>query len=137
MKARIHRSDADRVIGGVAAGIAQRFDWSTTLTRVVMVAAALVSFATAILTYLAAWIVMPTRSGLTVAGAVESTSQNSGGASVARSSGSNGTRFLGVLLVSTGLLFISVTGAASHWIGGGTITALVFIALGGAILLRR
>ena len=56
----LSRSRSDRVIAGVCAGIAHRFDWNPTLTRVLYVAISLASAAfPGILFYLLLWLLMP------------------------------------------------------------------------------
>lgn len=56
----LSRSRSDRVIAGVCAGIAHRFGWNPTLTRVVYVVLSLASAAfPGILFYLLLWLLMP------------------------------------------------------------------------------
>lgn len=56
----LSRSRSDRVIAGVCAGIAHRFGWNATLTRVVYVVLSLASAAfPGILFYLLLWLLMP------------------------------------------------------------------------------
>lgn len=50
----------DRVLGGVCAGIAEYFDWDTTLVRVAYILISLFSAAfPGLLVYIILWIVMP------------------------------------------------------------------------------
>jgi phage shock protein C len=58
MTARLTRSDNDRVIGGVAGGIAQRFDVNSTFVRVAWVLSVLVG-GFGVLLYLILWIALP------------------------------------------------------------------------------
>jgi phage shock protein C len=55
---RLTRSETDRVIAGVAGGIAQRFDFSSTLVRLAWVASVLFG-PFGILAYLVLWIALP------------------------------------------------------------------------------
>jgi phage shock protein C len=58
MSQALVRPRDNRVIAGVAAGIAQRFGWDPTMVRLVMVASILLPGPQFIL-YLIAWLVMP------------------------------------------------------------------------------
>jgi phage shock protein C len=60
MTKRLTRSDTDRVIAGVAGGIAQRFDINPTLLRVAWVLSVLVG-GFGVLLYLILWIALPKR----------------------------------------------------------------------------
>ncbi len=56
---RLMRDLDQRMIGGVCAGIARRYDWDPTLVRVAVVLAAVISGGIVLVAYLAAWVVMP------------------------------------------------------------------------------
>ncbi len=56
---RLQRNRQDRVLGGVCAGIAERFDVDALLIRIVAVALALVTGGAAVFAYLAAWALLP------------------------------------------------------------------------------
>jgi phage shock protein PspC (stress-responsive transcriptional regulator) len=57
----LRRSRNDRIIAGVCAGIARRFGWSPTATRVGYVLLSILSAAfPGILVYVVLWIVLPT-----------------------------------------------------------------------------
>jgi phage shock protein C len=58
MSPRLTRSETDRVIGGVAGGIAQRFGFSSTLVRLAWVASVFFG-GFGILIYLILWIALP------------------------------------------------------------------------------
>ena len=53
------RSSEGRMIAGVCAGLARRFEISVTVVRLAFVVAALLGFGTAIILYVVLWIVMP------------------------------------------------------------------------------
>ncbi len=53
------RSDEGRMVAGVCAGLARRFEISVTVIRLAFVVAALLGFGTAIILYVVLWIVMP------------------------------------------------------------------------------
>ena len=60
--AGIHRSSDNAMIAGVCAGIAERYGWSITGTRVVYVLLSILSAAfPGILVYLVLWLVLPRR----------------------------------------------------------------------------
>lgn len=56
---RLTRSRQDNMLGGVCAGVADYFNIDLALVRVLTVVAALFSFGTVALAYVAAWILMP------------------------------------------------------------------------------
>jgi phage shock protein C len=60
MTARLTRSESDRVIAGVAGGIAQRFDINSTFVRLAWLLSVLVG-GFGVLVYLILWIVLPKR----------------------------------------------------------------------------
>lgn len=53
------RSEEGRMIAGVCAGLARRFEISVTVIRLAFVLATLLGFGTAIILYVVLWIVMP------------------------------------------------------------------------------
>ena len=59
----LQRCRTDRVLGGVCAGMADRFDLDPLLVRVAAVAFALVSGGAAVVAYLIAWVVIPNSTG--------------------------------------------------------------------------
>ncbi len=56
---RLYRSVHDRVLGGVAGGMAEYFDIDPVLVRLVFVLLLLMSGFTFIVVYLIAWIIIP------------------------------------------------------------------------------
>lgn len=57
---RFYRSRDQKVIGGVCAGLAERFGWDITVVRIVTILVALFG-GPAVLAYLIAWIIVPVR----------------------------------------------------------------------------
>jgi phage shock protein C len=58
MSAQLRRSETDRVIAGVAGGVAQRFGFNSTLVRLAWVASVFFG-GFGLLTYLILWIALP------------------------------------------------------------------------------
>ncbi|MCU0325004.1 MAG: PspC domain-containing protein [Spirosomaceae bacterium] len=58
MKKQLKRNSNDKVIGGVAAGLADYFDIDVTVVRLILVAGILLPFPV-VIPYLVAWAVMP------------------------------------------------------------------------------
>lgn len=58
-KKKLQRSRSDKWLGGVCGGIAAYTGWDVNLIRLGVVLLTLVSTGTAILAYLAAWILLP------------------------------------------------------------------------------
>ncbi|MBN1160076.1 MAG: PspC domain-containing protein [Candidatus Diapherotrites archaeon] len=56
---RLYRNQNDTILGGVASGMAEYFDTDPTLIRILWVIFGLVSLGTAIILYLAMWIIVP------------------------------------------------------------------------------
>ena len=137
MREQLCRSDSDRILGGVAAGMAERFDWDTTLVRVGWVVAAAFSAGTAVLVYLVAWIVMSAESRV-FATSEHGRAQGPSGARY-RSSTPNprGAPLLGFVLLLAGLVLLPISFGAFQWIGGWAFWAFVMIAAGAVILLRK
>lgn len=55
---KLHRSINDRMIGGVAGGIAETYDLDPTLVRIIFVALAVLALS-GVLLYIICWIVIP------------------------------------------------------------------------------
>lgn len=93
--ARVLTRSHDRMIGGVAGGLADYFDIDPTIVRLGIVLGALVSGGVVLVGYIALWIIMPEAPSNTVPGLV-------GGVATASARGSNGALVLGVILVGVG-----------------------------------
>lgn len=73
---RLYRSEKDRIIAGVAGGLAKYFEIDSTLIRLIF--ALLVVFGgSGVLLYIIFWIVMPTESSVYKAGSEEVVKENS------------------------------------------------------------
>jgi phage shock protein C len=85
----------DRMLGGVAGGLADYFDVDPTIVRLGIVLGALVSGGVVLVGYIALWIIMPEAPLSTVPGLA-------GGVVTTDRRGSNGALVLGVILVGVG-----------------------------------
>lgn len=56
---KIYRSEKDKVIAGVCAGLAEYLNVDATLVRLVFLAGAFLGFSSTIWIYLAMWIIVP------------------------------------------------------------------------------
>ena len=56
---RLYRSNKDRMLGGVCAGLGEHLDVDPTVIRLVWVILTAVSMGTGILVYILAWIIIP------------------------------------------------------------------------------
>ena len=58
---RLYRNTKDEILGGVASGMAEYFNTDPTLIRILWVIFGLISLGTAIILYLAMWIIIPVK----------------------------------------------------------------------------
>jgi phage shock protein PspC (stress-responsive transcriptional regulator) len=56
---RLYRSNKDRILGGVCAGLGEHLDIDPTVIRLVWVVLTAVSMGTGIIAYVLAWIIIP------------------------------------------------------------------------------
>ncbi|MDO9445295.1 MAG: PspC domain-containing protein [Dehalococcoidia bacterium] len=56
---RLMRDLDNRMIAGVCAGVARRYDWDPTVVRVAFILVGVLSAGTALVAYIAAWLIMP------------------------------------------------------------------------------
>lgn len=56
---RLYRDPDNKILGGVASGIAAYFDWDVTAVRLVFILLAFFGFGTSILIYIIAWLIIP------------------------------------------------------------------------------
>ena len=115
---RLARSADDRVVAGVAAGIAQYYGFDPLLVRLAFVVATFFG-GIGVVAYLVGWIVLPR-------------TPTSGGAPIRRA---DHQQLLGFGLVALGLAV--VPGSIGFGIGGGAFWPLALIAIGVAVLWLR
>ncbi|MGE0227161.1 MAG: PspC domain-containing protein [Dehalococcoidia bacterium] len=126
---RLTRSH-DRVLGGVAGGLAEYLDVDPTIVRVIWVLAVVFGLPLAILGYLILWLVMPAADA---AGPPPArTSQSAGGSG-------NGALILGLVLIVVGVLFLLPDRHFLPWFGWRLLHVgwpLVLIVVGLLVLMR-
>jgi phage shock protein C len=66
MDKRLYRSESDRMLGGIGGGLADYFQADPTLVRFALLAGLLLSGGTAFLLYVAAWMIVPKESTVTI-----------------------------------------------------------------------
>ena len=93
---RVLTRSHDRMLGGVAGGLADYFDTDPTIVRLGLVLTALITGGIVLIAYIALWIIMPEAPSSTVLGLAGSPA-----ASTPRTS-TNGALVLGVILVAVG-----------------------------------
>lgn len=60
---RLFRSNRDRILAGICAGIGEHLDVDPSLVRLVWIAGTLLSFGTGVVVYILAWIIIPEAPG--------------------------------------------------------------------------
>jgi len=101
---RLTRS-RDRMLGGVAGGLAEYFDFDPTVMRLLVVLGVLLSGGTVILVYLVMWIVVPEESGASGGGSSSSDSA-ANAAGVPRAGDHDRTQIIGIVLIAIGGLIL-------------------------------
>ena len=56
---RLYRSEKDRILGGVCAGLGEHLDVDPTVIRLIWAVVTVLSFGTGIIVYILAWIIIP------------------------------------------------------------------------------
>ena len=119
----LRRSSEDRVIAGVAGGLARYFGVDPAVVRVVFVLFAVLPPAIGLLLYLVAWVVIP-RDDATVAAGTRVTPPTGAIATV-----------VGLVLVALGAV-LTVELVAPSWIDGRYIAPALIVLLGVGMLVR-
>jgi phage shock protein C len=96
-QARVLTSSHDRMLGGVAGGLAEYFDTDPTIVRLGLVLTTLITGGIVLIAYIALWIIMPEAPSSTVPGLAGSQA-----APPAPRASTNGALVLGVILVAVG-----------------------------------
>lgn len=112
---RVLTRSRDRMLGGVAAGLADYFDIDPTIVRLGLVLTALLSGGIVIVAYIALWIIMPEPPAAQLLSA-PGASPTASTAAPAR--GGNGALILGVILVAVGGVALMAQFPMFHVLGG-------------------
>lgn len=137
---RLFRSESDRVIGGVCAGLGRYLAVDPVLVRLAFVVLALVNGVGAVI-YLILWIVLPGESSLELSGdALMRANVSDMRAQAGRLVGAlrnrqQGALVIGVALVAVGVVFL--LGNFVPWLTPGLLWPIVLIALGAYLLFSR
>lgn len=111
MKKQLHRSSRNRIIGGVAGGIAEYFDIDPTIVRIIFVITAL-GWGLSILLYIVLWIILPDefsikfREDNQFSENIDNLTANSDSSSVISSNVSRTKVVLGFLLIIIGIILL-------------------------------
>ncbi len=133
---RVLTRSRDRMLGGVAAGLADYFDIDPTLVRLGLVLTALLSGGIVLVAYIALWIIMPEPPATQLLGGTDSSAPL---AAVPPRSG-NGALILGVILVAVGGVALMSQFPMFQMIGWGLARIwwpTVLILVGMALILAR
>ena len=134
MNKRLYRNEKDKVIAGVASGLADYFKIDVTIIRVIMAVVALSAIQFFIVGYILAALIIPVKPADYMENETEDDVEvmDRQGEVVKRIQ--NNRQFLGAAFVIIGGMLI-LTRTVS-WFDTGIMTAVAIIALGGYILIR-
>jgi phage shock protein PspC (stress-responsive transcriptional regulator) len=110
---RLYKSDADRVISGVAGGVAEYLDVDPSIVRVLWAVLALITGGVFLVLYIAMWIVVPfaadtpAAEGEPAAAGAESPAWNPKPARRAPRRSGSGSWVFGLILIGVGLYFLA------------------------------
>ena len=145
---KLYRSEHDRVLGGVAGGLADFFDVDSTLIRIIFVLLTLFG-GSGLLTYLILWVIVPTESNANNAFTKEFMQENINEIkdrtknfanefrTSARNHKQNSRNLLGYVLLGLGALFLLQNLGIFRAYNLGRMWPLVLIVLGFTLLARR
>ena len=134
---RLYRSETDRVLGGVAGGMAEYFAWDPNLVRLLW-AITILFGGVGFLLYLVLWLVVPTYSR--VYGVPQQPGTPTAVPPAARPGGGASTAALvigGFLVVVGALALLSSLGVWVGWNVWAVVWPVSLIVVGAALLIRR
>ncbi len=142
---RLYRSESDRVIGGVAGGLAEYFGIDATLVRILFVLFAF--HGAGILIYLLLWVIIPTESSVHPAATehtmkenlkeVEHKAKHLGGEAEDFAARPEAKRWLGWVLLAIGLWFLLVNFGFLSLFLLGKLWPVLLILVGVAVLAKH
>ncbi len=136
---KLYRSQSNRVIGGVCAGLAHYLDVDPVLVRLVFVVLAFNGLGVAV--YLILWLVVPDESHRELAGEdivranLEDMRQKARSLGQSWAQGQQGAVLVGILLIALGAAFLVHTFVP--WVDAGLLWPVALIVIGAYLLLRR
>ncbi len=141
---RLYRSESDRVIGGVAGGLAEYFGIDATLVRLLFVLFAL--HGSGVFVYLVLWVIIPTESSVHPAATeptikanvkeVEHKVKHAAGEAEHWAGTTEARNWLGIALLAVGLWFLFVNFGLLSVLFVGKLWPVLVILVGVAVLMR-
>jgi phage shock protein C len=126
---RLYRSRTDRMLAGVAGGIAEYLAVDPTLVRVVFVVLALAGSGIGLLVYLVLWLIVPE----------EGSAAGSAGSIIVRAGDRAEARVIvGVVLIALGILYLlrNLGFPWAFWLDGRIVWPAIIMVVGLLLLLR-
>jgi phage shock protein C len=139
---RLYRSENDRVLGGVAGGLAEYFNLDSTLLRLVFVLL-LVFGGSGLLIYIILWIVMPSQGNVGknteeyIKASTEEIRDRAEGLADEIRTGQNTRQIIGILVLAFGVMLLLQNFGYLNIFNLGRLWPLILIILGIAILTRH
>lgn len=141
---KLYRSETNKVIAGVCAGLAEVFNVDVTLVRIIF----LLAFAFGgggLLIYIILWIVMPTKSGLkksseeTIKNNLDEMKEQAQNftENISSTNKSSGTNWFAIILIVLGLIFLLDNFGFGHIFDFGKLWPLILIAFGFMVLNKK
>lgn len=137
---RLYRDENNKVVAGVAAGMAHYFEVDPVLVRLIFVALAFAN-GLGVLAYLILWLVVPSEAQLELSGEeamranLDSMRERARGLGDRLRGAPQGTVLVGILLVLVGGLFL--LDSILPWVHMGMLWPLALIAIGAFLLFTR
>jgi phage shock protein PspC (stress-responsive transcriptional regulator) len=142
---RLYRSERDRILGGVAGGISEYFNIDSNIIRIIFILLAVFG-GSGILIYLVLWILLPAKSRVdrtnddhikTNVSEIKAKAESFAGDMRDISYQDSSQFWLGVLIVTIGVVFLLNNFGLFGFINFARLWPLILILLGLAILIKR
>lgn len=141
---RLYRSESDRVVGGVAGGLAEYFGIDSTLVRILFALASV--HGPGVIVYLILWVIIPTESSVSPAATeqtmkdnlkeVEHKAKHLGKEAEGFAARPDAMRWLGVVLLAVGVWFLLVNFGFLSLLLVGKLWPVIVILIGVAVLAK-